>query len=83
MALHYGTSKTPLAWIVPDAKYYKMWRIQWPDGSLSDMVNLSRAKDAAMVLAMRQVPSGNSKPLHWKQDRVRQGAEAAPVRSAG
>jgi hypothetical protein len=24
-----------------------MWRVQWPDGSLSDMANLSRANDAA------------------------------------
>ena len=23
-----------------------MWRVRWPDGRLSDMVNLSRAKDA-------------------------------------
>lgn len=70
LALHYGKSRKPLAHVVPDGKYPKMWRIQWPDGSLSDMVNLSRAKDAAMVLAMRQLSTGNSKPLYWKQDRV-------------
>jgi len=23
-----------------------MWRVRWPDGRLSDMVNLSRANDA-------------------------------------
>ena len=34
--------------VVPDTKYPGiMWRVQNPDGSLSDMVNLSRAKDAA------------------------------------
>jgi hypothetical protein len=32
--------------LVPDAKYPGMWRVRWPDGSLSDIVNLTRAKDA-------------------------------------
>ena len=30
----------------PDATYPGMWRVQWPDGRLSDMTNLTRAKDA-------------------------------------
>lgn len=29
-----------------DATYPNMWRVRWPDGRLSDMVNLTRAKDA-------------------------------------
>ena len=33
--------------LVPDAVYPGMWRVQWPDGRLSDMANLTRAKDAA------------------------------------
>jgi hypothetical protein len=33
--------------VVPDATYPNMWRVQWPDGLLSDMVNLSRANDDA------------------------------------
>ena len=32
--------------IVPDEKYPGMWRIVRPDGSLSDMANRTRAKDA-------------------------------------
>ena len=32
---------------VPDTKYPKMWRVKYPDGRLTDMVNLTRAKDAA------------------------------------
>ena len=31
---------------VPDAARPGMWRVQWPDGRLSDMTNLTRAKDA-------------------------------------
>ena len=33
--------------IVPDETYPDMCRVRWPDGTLSDMVNLSRAIDAA------------------------------------
>ena len=32
--------------IVPDAKWPSMYRLRLPDGSLSDIVNLTRAKDA-------------------------------------
>jgi hypothetical protein len=32
--------------IVPDAKWAGMFRVRYPDGSLSDKVNLTRAKDA-------------------------------------
>jgi hypothetical protein len=32
--------------LVPDATHTGMWRVRWPDGRLSDMTNLTRAKDA-------------------------------------
>jgi hypothetical protein len=38
--------------VVPDSKYPNMWRVEREDGSLTDMVNLSRAKDAAVTLAL-------------------------------
>jgi hypothetical protein len=41
--------------ILPDIKWPQMWRIRKPDGSLTDMVNLSRAKDAALVLATHEL----------------------------
>ena len=41
-----------VARVVLDGKYPDMWRVQRPDGSLTDMVNLTRAKDAAMALAV-------------------------------
>jgi hypothetical protein len=37
--------------IVPDKVYPSMWRVVEPTGDLSDMVNLSRATDAAMSRA--------------------------------
>ena len=31
---------------IPDAVYPGMWRVQWPDGRVSDMANLTRINDA-------------------------------------
>jgi hypothetical protein len=45
--------------IVPDAKYPGMYRIRRPDGSLSDMVNLARARDA---LAQSRRPFKGQRP---------------------
>jgi hypothetical protein len=32
--------------VAPDEAHPVMWRVRWPDGRLSDMTNLTRAKDA-------------------------------------
>jgi hypothetical protein len=54
-------AKPPVSWapktpirpldprIVPDAKWPNMYRIRLPGGGLSDMVNLTRAKDALLA----------------------------------
>ena len=65
-SLHYGNAERPLAKIVPDSCWPDMWRIAWPDGQLSDMVNLSRAKDAAAVLAERGPPAKDQRRLSWR-----------------
>jgi hypothetical protein len=36
--------------VVPDPDWQKMYRVGHPDGSLSDMVNLSRARDVHEAL---------------------------------
>ena len=41
--------------IVPDETYAGMWRIEWCDGRRSGLLNRTRAKDAAMLAAMREV----------------------------
>jgi hypothetical protein len=41
-----------LSEIVQDSKYPNMWRVRHPNGSLSDMVNRTRAKDAAVTVAI-------------------------------
>jgi hypothetical protein len=40
-----------VARVVADARWPRMWRVHFPDGWLSDMVNRVRAKDAALTLA--------------------------------
>jgi hypothetical protein len=41
-----------IASIEPDPDWPGLWRVGLPDGSLSDMVNRTRAKDAARSLAL-------------------------------
>jgi len=56
--LHWGAEHQPVLRVVPDAQYPGvMWRIQFADGSTSDMANLSRAKDAARDLGLKAVLS--------------------------
>jgi len=52
------TNTKALAHIVPDKTYPGMWRVVRPDGSLSDMVNKTRAKDVAWGLAEKAVYLG-------------------------
>jgi hypothetical protein len=54
--LYYGPRK--ILRIVRDQKYPNMWRIEFPDGKLSDMVNRTRAKDAAMAHGLRMIDPG-------------------------
>jgi hypothetical protein len=42
-----------VASVVPDSKYAKMYRVQLPNGHLTDMANYSRARDAARSLALK------------------------------
>ena len=48
-----------LATVQPDRHWAGMYRVRFRDGHLTDMVNLSRAKDAAIALALTNL---NNKP---------------------
>jgi hypothetical protein len=76
LRLYLGTKSTGIV-VAPDEKYPNMYRIHWPDRPPSDMVNLSRAKDAAMRWAGR-AGGATSKGLYWKAPKSSQGR--APVR---
>src|SRR5262249_38621582 len=41
--------------VIPDESYPGMWRVRLPDGSLSDFGNLTRVRDAAMSIALRNL----------------------------
>src|SRR5262249_24462759 len=60
--LFHGKNRKPLMTIEPDSKYTGMYRIRFPEGGLSDMVNLTRAKDGAIALALQSLNSGDSGP---------------------
>jgi hypothetical protein len=68
-ALHYGNARSPLVRVTPDANWLGMWRMIWPDGSKSDIANLSRIKDAAAAICERGPPGRNRRRFHWKIDR--------------
>src|SRR5262249_10006545 len=68
--LHHGNDRNPLLTVEPDSEYASMYRIRFPDGGLSDMANLTRAKDAAIALALRNLNSEDS------------GAQETPVKRA-
>jgi hypothetical protein len=66
-ALFYGRKRKALAHVRADATWPGMWRIHWPGGEVSDMVNLSRAKDAAVVLARQRHPELAKSPgVRWR-----------------
>jgi len=46
-----------VATVVPDRQWPSMWRARLPSGLVSDLANLSRAKDAARTLAYQEAVS--------------------------
>lgn len=49
--LFIGNRSTGIS-VIPDKEYSGMWRVRDRDGRLSDIVNISRAKDAALSWAL-------------------------------
>jgi len=41
-----------LATVEPDAQWAGLFRVRFPNGHATDIVNLTRAKDAAVILAL-------------------------------
>jgi hypothetical protein len=76
--LFYGNNDHQLAIVEPDSKYPGvMWRVRFPDGRLSDMANLTRAKDAAVTCALRflnsRVQETPSEAAHVRNTRKEEG----------
>jgi hypothetical protein len=53
LLLCHGGGRNPLVTVEQDSKYTGMYRIRFPDGGLSDMVNLTRAKNPALAFALQ------------------------------
>lgn len=83
--LRIGTRLTGFT-VEPDGKWPGMWRIRTPGNKISDMVNLSRAKDSALILARqhgRAAGHGSGDlPAAWEKAGG-SAPEAAPVRPDG
>jgi len=47
-----------VASVVPDSNWPQMWRVSLPSGHVTEMVNLSRARDAARSLALKALSAG-------------------------
>ena len=49
-----------LATVIPDSKWPNMWRVHLPGGQPTDMVNLTRVKDAAIALVLPLLSAGQA-----------------------
>ena len=66
--LHWGGSKAPVISVLPDKIYPTMWRSKHRDGKLSDMANLTRARDAAFAIAMDDYRTKGVRPVEAPQN---------------
>jgi hypothetical protein len=62
--LFYAQRTKPLLHVVPDKTYAGMFRVKHPNGSLSDLGNLTRVKDAGLSIALASL-NGKSDPSIW------------------
>jgi len=78
--LFHRSDRRPIAVVESDANWPGLFRIRYPDGHVSDVVNLTRAKNAAAVFALRCL---NSKSQESAADRVTKRLEATRVPEQG
>jgi hypothetical protein len=67
--------------VEPDTQWPHMWRIRTPDGRVSDMVNLTRAKDAALAWAQRHEFINVRRDARWNTIKTASGASLAQEKS--
>lgn len=74
LTLHVTNRNAAVLRVVPDKTYTGMWRVEFPDGAVSDMANVTRAKDAAIGHALATVNRPKTIP--------RDGPTAPPMRAS-
>ncbi len=73
LVLCYG--RRALVRVVPDDHWPNMWRVRLRDGRLSDLSNITRAKDAAISIALADLKTEET-ALEGVYVRAREGAAA-------
>jgi hypothetical protein len=91
-ALTLSVGRRPVLRIEPDLTYSGMWRVRLPSGTLSEMANLSRAKDAALDIAEgigarekpHKPPLKSLRNFSWSRPPIakREGARYLPMEAA-
>lgn len=84
LSLYHGSNCRPLVGIEPDSKYPGMFRVRYPNGNLSGIVNLTRAKDAAAVFALRRLnpkPQETAAEHHTTRQKLDRASEQPRGRS--
>jgi hypothetical protein len=76
LRLRIGSRSTGVT-VRTDSRYPTMWRVHSADGRMSDIVNLTRAKDAAIALA-RPRGLGRCEVAYW--DSRETAPAASPMR---
>jgi hypothetical protein len=87
-ALTLSVGRQPVLRVEPDSTYSGMWRVRLPSGALTDMANLSRAKDVALDIAEgiearktpHKSPLKNLRNFFWSRAPITpcEGAAAPP-----
>jgi hypothetical protein len=74
------TSGRLLATVEPDGNFLGMFRIRLPSGHLTDMVNLTRAKDAAISMALTDlnIQAGRNGRRPWQHSFSARGCRMTP-----
>ena len=75
------SGRRAVATIEPDSKWPGMWRVRC-GGAMSDMVNLSRAKDAAISIALSDLNAldrGDAPPKEADRRRRQAAGPATPI----
>ena len=79
LALYRGKSRRRLLHVEPDPTWPGMFRVRW-HGVLSDFCNLTRAKDAAIAIALRDFNcEAQEKPLDGTYVRARRRGVGVPL----
>ena len=78
-----GTRNTGVK-VIPDQQWPKMYRVEYPPGTVSDMANLSRARDAAIGMVASHLNQGHvsqeTRPPEASLDSRKSHAEAPQSR---